>query len=216
MTRFPIALALIVLAAAGAAEAKQLVLGGSVTVPDAGVIPPGSILKVSLTDLSLGVPKNATVAHASFEAEGKPPIRFELPYDETSIEPKRAYGVAAVITDSRGRPLWETRVPIRVLTLGNQKKVELLLRPAPAPTPKPAPEATAFALECGAEHFDVTLADRAATIAGAEGTIVVPRVNASDGKKFSDGGTTLTVFGEAVYLQLRSRAYRDCKMVANR
>ena len=212
MSRFLVALALIVFAAAGAAEAKQLVLSGSVTVSDAGVIPPGAILKVSLSDLSMGVAKNAAVAHASFEAEGKPPIHFELPYSEISIEPKRPYGVAAVITDSRGRPLWETRVPIRVLTLGNQKKVELLLRPAPAP--KPVPEATAFALECGAAHFDVTLADRAATIVGPEGTIVVPRVNSSVGRKFSDGGSTLSVLGEAVYLVLRSRAYRDCEMIA--
>jgi uncharacterized lipoprotein YbaY len=215
MARFLIALTLIGLASTGAVEAKQAILPGRVTVSDAKFIPPGAILKVSLRDLTMGVAKASTVANASFEAEGKPPIRFELPYTEASIEPKRLYGVAAVITDSRGKPLWETRVPIRVLTLGNQKKVELLLRPASVPK-TPAPEATAFALDCGTAHFEVTLADRAATIVGVNSKIVLPRVNAPAGKKFSDGGSTLSVYGEAVYLQLPERAYRDCKIVVVR
>ena len=124
------------------------------------------------------------------------------------------YGVAAAITNSRGQTLWETRVPIRVLTLGNQKNVELLLRPV-AP-PKPLPEAKAFGLDCGTEFFEVTLADRSATIVSPNSKIVLPRVNATVGKKFSSGGSTLSVFGEAVYLQLPVRAYRDCKMTALR
>jgi len=214
MGRFLVALVLIGLATAGASEAKQAILPGKVTVLDDKVIPPGAILKVSLRDLTIGVAKAATIANASFEAEGKPPIRFELPYTETSIEPKRLYGVSAVITDARGKPLWETRVPIRVLTLGNQKNVELLLRPSAAPK-APAPEATAFALDCGTAHFEVRLADRAATIVDQNSKFVLPRVNAPAGKKFSDGGSTLSVYGEAVYLQLPERAYRDCKMTAH-
>jgi putative lipoprotein len=214
MGRVLVALALIGLATAGAAEAKQASLPGKVTVSDGKVIPPGAILKVSLRDLTMGVAKAATVAQASFEADGRPPLRFELPYTETSIEPKRLYGVSAVIADSRGKALWETRVPIRVLTLGNQKKVELLLRPASVPK-TPAPDPTAFSLECGTARFDVTLADRAATIVGDNSKIVLPRVNAPAGKKFSDGASMLSVYGEAIYLQLPERAYRDCKMTAH-
>jgi uncharacterized lipoprotein YbaY len=210
MLRFLVALALIGLATAGAAEARQSILAGKVTVIDAEVVPPGSILKVSLRDLTIGVAKDAMVANAAFEIEGKLPIHFELPYTESSVEPKRLYGVAAVITDSRGQPLWETRVPIRVLTLGNQKHPELLLRPAPAP--KPEPEVAAFTLECGTARFDVTLGDDAATIVSSDAELVLPRVEASVGKKFSDGASTLSVIGEAVYLQNANRAYRDCKM----
>ena len=174
MSRFLIALTLIRTRLDGTRSRRnKTILPGRVTLSDSKVIPPGAILKVSLRDPDHGRREAATIANASFEAEGKPPIRFELPYPETSIEPKRLYGVAAVITDSRGKPLWETRVPIRVLTLGNQKKVELLLRPASVPE-TPAPEAMAFALDCGTAHFEVTLADRAATIVGPDSKIALP------------------------------------------
>ena len=209
-----VAPALIALALAGTAEAKQAILPGTVTVPDAAVLPPGAVLKVALLDLSLGVPKDATVAHAAFEAQGKLPIRFELPYIESSVEPKRLYGIAAVIVDTLGRPLWETRVPIRVLTLGNQKRVELLL--TPAAVPKAAPEAKAFALECGDAVFDVTIGDDGATIVSPDATLVLPRVEVSVGKKYSDGSSMLSVIGEAVYLQLPRRAYRNCKVAPPR
>jgi uncharacterized lipoprotein YbaY len=214
MPRFLVAAALIGLAVPGVVEARPSILHGKVTLANAPAAPAGSILRVTLHDLSAGIAKDASVAKASFEGEGEMPIRFELPYDDVSIEPERLYGVAAVITNSRGQPLWETRVPIRVLTLGNQKKVELLLRPVPPP--KPLPEAKAFGLDCGTEFFEVTLGDRSATIVGPDIRIVLPRVNATVGKKFSSGASTLSVFGEAVYLQLPIRAYRDCKMTALR
>jgi putative lipoprotein len=177
MSRILVAFVMLGLAAAGAAEARQSILSGKVTVTDAKVIPPGSILKVSLLDLTLGVAKGATVANGAFEIQGKLPIEFELPYTGSSVEPKRLYGVAAVITDSRGQPLWQTRAPIRVLTLGNQKRPEILLRPSPPP--KPLPEATAFTLECGTLRFEVTLGDQEATLVTPDAKFVLPRVASS-------------------------------------
>jgi uncharacterized lipoprotein YbaY len=214
MSRILVALVLLGLATAGAAEARQSILSGRVMVTDVEVIPPGSILKVSLLDLTLGVAKGAIVANGAFEIQGKLPIQFELLYTANSVEPNRLYGVAAVITDSRGQPLWETRVPIRVLTLGNQKRPDILLRPSPPP--KALPEAKAFTLECGTLRFEVTLGDQEATLITPDAKVVLPRVESSIGKKFSDGGTMLSVVGEGVYLQHASRAYRDCKMTAIR
>jgi putative lipoprotein len=210
--RFFAVLALAGLATARAAHAQESTLPGTVTLSDVEVVPPGVILTVSLQDLTVGFLKATTIARGSFKAEGKPPIRFELPYTESSIDPTKLYGVAAVITDARGRPLWETRVPVRVLTLGNEKRVNLVLWPATPP--QAAPDPTAFALECGAARFEVTLGDHEATIVGADATSVLPRVASSVGKKFSDGSSVLSVIGEAVYMQLPTRAYRDCKMTA--
>ena len=212
--RFVFALAICVALTPAAAHARESFFPGTVTVSDGKAIPPGAVLKVSLHDLTRGIAKDASVAHAAFRADGKPPVRFDLPYLESSIDPTRLYGIAAVIMDARGRALWETRVPIRVLTMGNQKKVELVLWPA---TPlAAAPEPTAFALECGDTHFDVTLNDKEATITGPAASMVLARVDASMGRKYSDGSSNLSVIGEAVYMQLPTRAYRDCKMVLPR
>jgi uncharacterized lipoprotein YbaY len=212
--RFVISIALGIVLTATTAHSGESYFPGTVTVSDGKAIPPGAVLKVRLLDLTPGIAKDASVAHAAFRADGKPPVRFDLPYLETSIDSRRLYGIAAVITDSRGRALWETRVPIRVLTMGNQKKVELVLWPA---TPLAvAPEPTSFALECGDTRFEVTLTDKEATISGPAASIVLARVETSVGRKYSDGSSNLSVIGEAVYMQLPTRAYRDCKMVLPR
>jgi hypothetical protein len=120
------------------------------------------------------------------------------------------YGAAAIVTDSRGSPLWETRVPIRVLTLGNQKKVDLLLRPTDRP--KPPPEPTSFGVECDGLRFHVNLNGASATIALPESRVVLPRTDTSSSKRYSDGVTTLAISGSAAYFQLPGKAYRDCKV----
>ena len=185
-------------------------LRGTVSLSDGAAIPPGALLRVSLRDLSPGVAKDAVVAAQTFTMEGKLPIQFELPYNESQIEPKRLYGVAAVITDSRGQSLWETRVPIRVLTLGNQTKVQLVLRPIERP--KAPPEPTAFTIECGELHFEVHLDDAFATVVLPDSKVVLPRTQAEPSKRYSDGPTTLSISGTAAYFQWQSRAYRDCKV----
>jgi uncharacterized lipoprotein YbaY len=191
--------------------AKEETISGSVTLSDAPSVPPGSVLRVTLHDLSAGIAKDASVAKGSFEGEGKTPIRFELSYNEDLIEPNRLYGLAAVITNSRGQALWETRVPVRVLTKGNLKsKVELVLRPSAKP--KAPPEKTAFRVECGGMAFDVRLNEKVALLTGSDWKITLPRVETPEGKKYSDEGTTFTVFGDAIYLQRPERAYRDCQI----
>jgi uncharacterized lipoprotein YbaY len=195
---------------AQARPSRLSMLPGTVTVTDVEVIPPGSILRVSLRDLSPGLAKDATAAKQSFEVAGKTPIQFELPYNETTIEPSRAYGVAAVITDSRGQALWETRVPIRALTLGNQKKVQLVLRPAERP--KAPPEPTSFALECEGVRLHVNLNPTSATVVLPDSKVTLPFTQAASGKRYSDGQTTLAVFGSAAYFQHGGHVYRDCKV----
>ena len=187
-----------------------VLLRGTVTLSDGATIPPGALLRVNLRDLSPGVAKDAVVAAQTFTMEGNPPIQFELPYNESQIEPKRLYGAAAAITDSRGQSLWETRVPIRVLTLGNRTKVQLVLRPIDRPLAPPEP--TSFAVECGELHFEVHLDDASATVVLPDSKVVLPRTQPASSKRYSDGPTTLSVSGTAAYFQWQSRAYRDCKV----
>lgn len=193
-----------------ARPASMAALPGTITLGEGTDIPPGSILRVTLHDLSPGIAKDATVANETFEATGKTPIFFELSYNKTVIEPSRLYGVAAVITDSRGRALWETRVPTRVLTLGNQTRVQLVLRPSERP--KPPPEPTALALDCDGLRFHVDLSPTSATVVLVDAKVVLPKTEAPSGKRYSDGTTTLAVSGSAAYFQYGARAYRDCKV----
>jgi uncharacterized lipoprotein YbaY len=202
--------ALTVIVPVPARPSRMSVLPGTAAVTEGTVIPAGSILRVSLHDLSPGIAKDATVAKQTFEAAGKKPIYFELPYNPSVIEPSRLYGVAAAITDSRGQALWETRVPIRVLTLGNLKKVQLVLRPVERP--KAPPEPSSFALECDGLRFHVRLSGTSATVTLQDSKVVLPRTEAPSGKRYSDGTTTLAVSGSAAYLQTQEKAYRNCKV----
>lgn len=202
--------AVAVIASAQARSARLSMLPGTATITDVEVIPPGSILRVSLRDLSPGVAKDASVAKQSFEVAGKTPIHFELPYSETAIEPSRLYGVAAVITDSRGQALWETKVPIRALTLGNQRKVPLVLWPAERP--KAPPEPTSLALECDGDRFHIDLGPISATVLLSDSKLILPFTKVASGKRYSDGKTTLAVFGSAAYFQHGGRVYRECKV----
>jgi uncharacterized lipoprotein YbaY len=207
------AAALIAVAAIASAKARPSrmeMLPGTIALGEGVVVPPGSILRVTLHDLSAGIAKDATVAKQTFDVEGKTPIQFELPYNPSVIEPSRLYGVAAVLTDSRGQALWETRVPIRVLTLGNQTKVQLVLRPADRP--KAAPEATSLALDCDGLRFHVDLNPTSATVVFPDSQVVLPKTEVRSGKRYSDGTTTLAVSGSAAYFQRTGKAYRDCKV----
>jgi len=205
-------LAVAAIAKAEARATRMEVLPGTVTVTDGADIPAGSILYVKLYDLSpAGIAKNAVAANQTFEAVGKTPIRFELSYNPSVIEPSRLYGIAAVITSSRGQALWETRVPIRVLTLGNQKRVQLELRPSKRP--EPAPEPTAIILECDGLRFHVDLSPTSATIALPDSQVVLPITEVPSGKRYSDGVTTLAVSGSAAYFQRPGKAYRNCTVI---
>jgi uncharacterized lipoprotein YbaY len=215
MRRTVLGVTLLVLCAIAPALAggssRLAVLPGKITIDGGGTPPPGSLLRVTLHDLTPGISRDAMVANASFAADVKPPLKFELKYDEAAVEPSRLYGVAAVVTDSRGTPLWETRVPIRVLTMGNQKKVELVVRPVDKPK-GPPPDPNAFTLDCGSAAFPVERNDHEARIKLSTGTLVLPRVETSFGKKYSDGASTLTIAGQAAYFQHLQNAYRDCKV----
>jgi len=207
-------LALLAVGAIAKAEARATrmeVLPGTVTVTDGADVPPGSILRVKLQDLSPGIAKHAMVANQTYEVAGKTPIHFELSYNPSVIEPSRLYGIAAVITNSRGLALWETRVPIRVLTLGNQKRVELVLRPSERP--KAPPEPTAFVLECEGQRFHVDLSPTSATVALPDSQLVLPLTEVPSGKRYSDGVSTLAVSGSAAYFQRPGKAYRNCTVL---
>ena len=203
-------LAVAAIASVQARPARMSVLPGTVTVTEVAVIPQGSILRVGLYDLSPGIAKDATVAKETFEVEGKTPVHFELSYSRGAVEPSRLYGVAAVITDSSGQTLWETRVPIRVLTLGNQTKAPLVLWPAERP--KAPPEPTSLALECEGAHFHVDLNPTSATVALQGSKVVLPIIDLRFGKRYSDGASTLIVSGSAAYFQGAGRVFRDCKV----
>lgn len=200
----------IAIASAQARPSHLSVLPGTVTVIDGVSVPPGSFLRLTLHDLSPGTAKDASVARKTAKVAGKTPIPFELSYDPSVIEPSRLYGIAAVITDLHGQTLWQTRVPIRVLTMGNQTKVQLILRPVERP--KAQPEQTSLAVECEGLRFHVDLTPTSATVVLPDETVILPATEVSSGKRYSDGATTLALSGSAAYFQRSGKAYRGCNV----
>ncbi len=192
---------------------KWSTVRGKASLVDAISIPPGSILRLMLQDLAQGTRRAVIVESKGIELKGNFPISFELPYNESLIDPTRLYGLAAVVTDVLGQTLAETRVPVRVVTKGNGKRADLALR-RPGKPSAPAAEPTAFTVGCEGLRFQVRITGDTAHVRLPERELVLHRVEASYGKKYSDGATILTVFGEAVYIQQHERAYRDCKITS--
>ena len=134
LTRLPAAaLALLVLAGCGAGTPfvtsanREPVLTGTASYRERIVLPPDSMLIVSLTDTSPVIVTTRIIAEAVLRVDGKePPIPFELPYDRARIASDRDYGVRAAIR-SGDRILLETSGAYPVITRGNPKRVELQL-----------------------------------------------------------------------------------------
>jgi putative lipoprotein len=128
---------------------SEPVLKGTVSYRERIVLPPDSMLVVSLTDTSPVIVTTRIIAEAVLRVDGKePPIPFELPYDRARIASDRDYGVRAAIR-SGDRILFETSSAYPVITRGNPKRVELhLVRGSADAAPAvPALVGTAWRLE---------------------------------------------------------------------
>ena len=75
----------------------------------------------------------------------------------------------------------------------------------------PAARRTAEGAARAGLRFHVDLNATSATIMLQDFEVVLPITEVLSGKRYSDGTTTLAVFGSAAYFQRPGKAYRDCK-----
>lgn len=106
-------------------------IDGSITYLQRIAIPKGSTVLVELFDISADGPQATRIARQRFATDSQVPIRFQLGYDRTRIDPARAYGLRAqILVDDA---LWFVNdQPVPVLTRGNPTSVQILVRPAAA------------------------------------------------------------------------------------
>ncbi len=92
-------------------------------------MPSGAVFEATLQDVSKADAPAEVLGSTRLEGPGNPPIRFEIRYDPSRIEPRHNYAVGArILVD--GKPFFITDQHYPVLTRGKGNEVELMLRRA--------------------------------------------------------------------------------------
>ena len=104
---------------------------GTATYRERIALPPDAVLEATLEDVSKADAPAEVIGRVRVENPGNPPIRFEIPYDTSRIDPRRSYTVRARILVG-GKPFFHTDQHHAVLSRGKGNEVELLMRRAPA------------------------------------------------------------------------------------
>ena len=118
------------LGAEGSVGKGEGAVRGTATYRERMALPPGAVLEATLEDVSRADAKAEEIGRTQVEHPGNPPIRFEIPYDRSRIDPKRTYAVRARIMVA-GRPFFISDQHNPVLTGGMGNEVALMLRLVP-------------------------------------------------------------------------------------
>jgi len=108
-------------------ESSEQSVTGSVTYMQRIALPPGSLLEVSLADVSLADAPARIVSKQEITTTTQVPIAFEIKYDSSQIVPAHTYVVQARITTD-GKLTWINDTAYPVLTRGNPDQVEIKLK----------------------------------------------------------------------------------------
>ena len=117
-------------------------VNGTATLRERMALPPGAYFEATLAEISAGGAPDAIIATARVENPGNPPIRFAIAYDGARINEGRTYVVRAMIS-AGGHALYASEAAYPVITHGNPKRVDIVLRRANGEAKPPAPEKTA-------------------------------------------------------------------------
>ena len=113
---------------------KQSAIRGTATFRERMALPPGAVLEATLEDVSKADTKSEEIGRTRVWHPGNPPIKFEISYDSSRIDPNHQYAVRArILVD--GKPFFITEQNYGVLSSGKGNTVELMLRRAAATEP---------------------------------------------------------------------------------
>lgn len=125
----------------GATPTDSLTFSGSVVVREPVTLPLGSVLTVTLEDVSRADAPAVTIAQTQIDLDGRQaPIPFSLTYPGSSVQPNYTYAARARLTLD-GRLLAITTEHIRVDAL-NPSPAELPLTPVMTNDPPMTPDAS--------------------------------------------------------------------------
>jgi len=109
-----------------AAAASNSKVTGSVTYRERVALPPGAVVRVTLSDVSRADAAAEVIAERTVEPQHAVPVPFELEYDARVIDEQRTYAVRATI-ERNEHVLFTTDRAYHVLTRGSPAHVELVL-----------------------------------------------------------------------------------------
>ncbi len=198
-------------------------LTGVVTYRERVALPPGSVVRVTLQDVSRADAPADVIDSQTVTTSGENvPIPFELSYDPAHIDPRNRYVVRAEIRDGAGGLLWTSDTAHPVITEGAPgDPVEIVVKRVMDPTGGMPPLETGQTVE-----FTCTPPDEAAftfsvtTGPGEVGlvlperfggrSLVLPQVRAGGGARFEEGGVTFWNKGDEALLQVDGRTFEGC------
>jgi putative lipoprotein len=110
---------------------------GSVTYRERIALPPSSVVKVRLVDVSRADAPAIVIGEQVIKTAGRQvPFSFEIAYDPKRIDERFTYAVQARIEDEDGRLRFISDRHYPVLTRGAGRHVDLVLSAVAAPAPK--------------------------------------------------------------------------------
>ena len=205
----PLLVILSLLAAEPNVKPRWAQLRGEAVLAENAPVPAGAQLRLTLQDLTPGVAKDASITTQKDSVGTALPIPIDLKYNENFIDPTRSYGLSAALVDAYGRALWETPIPVRVLTRGFAGKVKLTLKRVTSTAPPPVVTMT---VDCGELRFEARITDDEATLTLPDGPLVLKRGESQVVRSYTDGPTTLNVMGQTAYFRRGGKYYRDCTL----
>lgn len=106
-------------------------ISGTITYLQRIALPKDAVVIVSVIDLSRGGASPVILAEQQFEAGGREPIRFDLPYDPSRLGKTQACGVQArILVDGA---LWfVNEQPVALPTRGGIADVQIVVQPTAA------------------------------------------------------------------------------------
>ncbi|MGH9756486.1 MAG: YbaY family lipoprotein [Candidatus Acidiferrales bacterium] len=117
------------------------VVNGTATLRERMALPPGAYFEATLAEISATGAPDAIIATARVENPGNLQIRFAIAYDGARINAGRTYVVRASIS-AGGHALYISEAAYPVITHGNPKSVDIVLRRANGEAKPPVPEKT--------------------------------------------------------------------------
>ena len=198
-------------------------LTGTVTYRERIALLPGSVVRVTLQDVSRAdAPAEAIDGQTITTSGENVPIPFTLTYDPAQIDLRHRYTVRAEIRDGAGGLLWTSDTAYPVITGGAPgDAVDILVRRVSDPTggmpptepgqtfeftcTPPDEAAFTFTVRTGPGEVGITLPER---FGGR--SLVLPQVRAASGARFEEGGVTFWNQGDEALLQVDSQTFEGC------
>ncbi len=117
---------LIALVWAGCSAAWAGTLEGIAAYRERIALPPDAVFEAELQDVSRADAPATVLGRATLDPSGQPPFRFQIPYDDAAVQPRRRYVVRATVRQ-QGRLLFTTDQAYPVLAGGPAAPFNLLL-----------------------------------------------------------------------------------------